>query len=128
MVDMEKSVRILTSALTWFLKRTVPSSRKAKPECIASTRIAPSSTNSTSEPDLNASISHFLPRNIGDARELCPISAPADPPFLYNRRDAATQLPPAVRGFRGERRGARAGGRRPGAPLRPGAAGGGGGR
>ncbi len=34
MVETEKSTRILTSALTWFFLRTVPSSRKAKPACI----------------------------------------------------------------------------------------------
>ena len=39
MVETAKSTRIFTSALTWFFLRTVPSSRKAKPACIASTMI-----------------------------------------------------------------------------------------
>ena len=47
-VDTEKSARIFTSALTWFLLRTVPSSRNANPACIASTMIAPSKMNSAS--------------------------------------------------------------------------------
>ena len=44
-VDTEKSTRIFTSALTWFFLRTVPSSRKAKPECMARTMMAPSRMN-----------------------------------------------------------------------------------
>src|SRR3990167_8355053 len=55
-VETAKSARILTSAFTWFFLRTVPSSRKAKPACIASTMIAPSSTNKTSLPDFRSSI------------------------------------------------------------------------
>src|SRR3954470_7716259 len=47
-VDTEKSTRIFISALTWLLRRTVPSSRNAKPACIASTMIAPSRMNKTS--------------------------------------------------------------------------------
>jgi hypothetical protein len=47
-VDIAKSTRIFTSALTWFFLRTVPSSRKAKPACMASTMIAPSRMNRTS--------------------------------------------------------------------------------
>ena len=49
-VETAKSTRILTSALTWFFVRTVPSSRNAKPACIASTMIAPSRMNSASPP------------------------------------------------------------------------------
>src|SRR3982751_1891698 len=49
MVDTEKSTRIFIRALTWFLRRTVPSSRNAKPACIARTRIAPSRMNRTSD-------------------------------------------------------------------------------
>src|SRR5512138_1602531 len=56
MVETEKSVRILTSALTWFFLRTVPSSRKANPACIASTMMPPSNTNNTSLPVFNASM------------------------------------------------------------------------
>src|SRR3990172_2855702 len=56
-VDMEKSVRIFTSALTWFFERTVPSSRKAKPACIASTITAPIRMKSTSALVFNDSIS-----------------------------------------------------------------------
>src|SRR5450830_119758 len=48
MVDTAKSTRILTRALTWFFLRTVPSSRNAKPACIASTMMPPSRTNSAS--------------------------------------------------------------------------------
>ena len=47
-VDTAKSTRIFTSAFTWFFLRTVPSSRNAKPACIASTMIAPSRMNSVS--------------------------------------------------------------------------------
>ena len=50
MVETAKSTRIFTSALTWFLCRTVPSSRKAKPACMASTMMAPSKMKKTSEP------------------------------------------------------------------------------
>src|SRR5215203_5622025 len=50
MVDTAKSTMILTRALTWFFARTVPSSRKANPPCIASTMIAPSRMNSASPP------------------------------------------------------------------------------
>src|SRR5574340_1024478 len=60
MVDTEKSVRILTSALIWFFLRTVLSSRKANPACMASTMMPPSNTNNTSLPDFNASM-HRLP-------------------------------------------------------------------
>src|SRR5579864_6298508 len=55
-VDNPKSVRILTSALTWFFLRTVPSSRNAKPACIASTMIAPSRMKSVSALVRSASI------------------------------------------------------------------------
>jgi hypothetical protein len=47
-VETEKSTRIFISAFTWFLRRTVPSSRNANPACIASTSTAPSRMNSTS--------------------------------------------------------------------------------
>jgi len=40
----------LTSALTWFLRRTVPSSRNAKPACMASTMTAPRRRNRVSAP------------------------------------------------------------------------------
>src|SRR3989344_2700130 len=50
MVETAKSARIFTSAFTWFLWRTVPTSRKAKPECIAKTRIAPMRMKNTSAP------------------------------------------------------------------------------
>jgi hypothetical protein len=59
-VETEKSTRILTSALTWFFLRTVPSSRKAKPACMASTMMPPSRMNSASEPCFSASISSSL--------------------------------------------------------------------
>ena len=52
MVDTAKSTRILTNALTWFFLRTVPSSRNAKPACMASTMIAPSRMKSASPPVL----------------------------------------------------------------------------
>ena len=55
-VETAKSTRIFTSALTWFFLRTVPSSRNAKPACIASTMIAPSRMNSASAPCLIGSI------------------------------------------------------------------------
>src|SRR4030042_6188232 len=55
-VETEKSVRILTRALTWFFLRTVQSSRKANPACMASTMMPPSKTNNTSLPDFNASM------------------------------------------------------------------------
>src|SRR4051812_11145387 len=48
-VEIEKSTRIFISALTWFLRRTVPSSRNANPACIARTMMAPSRMNRTSE-------------------------------------------------------------------------------
>src|SRR3954468_23046453 len=54
--EMEKSLRIFTSALTWFFLRTVPSSRKAKPACMARTMIPPSRMNKASAPCLSASI------------------------------------------------------------------------
>src|SRR5665213_1761396 len=47
-VETEKSTRIFISAFTWFFLRTVPSSRNAKPACIASTITAPSSMKRTS--------------------------------------------------------------------------------
>src|SRR6185437_2350390 len=47
-VETEKSTRIFMIAFTWFLRRTVPSSRKAKPACIASTITAPSRMKRTS--------------------------------------------------------------------------------
>ena len=50
MVETAKSTKIFTSALTWFLWRTVPVSRNAKPPCIANTRIAPISRKKTSGP------------------------------------------------------------------------------
>src|SRR5262245_13626360 len=56
MVETEKSTRILTSALTWFFLRTVPSSRNANPACMASTRIAPSRMNRASLLCLSCSI------------------------------------------------------------------------
>jgi hypothetical protein len=55
-VDTAKSTRILTSAFTWFFLRTVPSSRNANPECIASTMIAPSRMNSVSVPVFSVSM------------------------------------------------------------------------
>jgi hypothetical protein len=48
MVDTAKSTMILTRAFTWFFLRTVPSSRKAKPACMARIMMAPSRTNRTS--------------------------------------------------------------------------------
>src|SRR4030065_749344 len=50
MVETLKSTRIFMSAFTWFFLRTVPTSRNAKPACMASTRIAPMSIKNTSEP------------------------------------------------------------------------------
>src|SRR6266508_2985802 len=47
---------IFTSALTWFFLRTVPSSRNAKPACIASTITAPMRMNSVSLLAFNASM------------------------------------------------------------------------
>ena len=44
---------IFTIAFTWFLPRTVPTSRKAKPPCIENTRIAPSNRKKTSSPTLD---------------------------------------------------------------------------
>src|SRR3569832_567452 len=41
---------IFTSAFTWFFLRTVPTSRKAKPACMASTITAPIRTKRTSPP------------------------------------------------------------------------------
>ena len=55
-VETAKSTRIFISALTWFFLRTVPSSRNAKPACIASTMIAPSRMNRTSEDVFRASM------------------------------------------------------------------------
>src|SRR4030066_26823 len=49
-VETLKSTRIFMSAFTWFFLRTVPTSRNAKPACMASTRIAPMSIKNTSEP------------------------------------------------------------------------------
>src|SRR6188474_1245829 len=59
-VEMAKSTRIFISAFTWFFLRTVPSSRNAKPACIARTMIAPSRMNRTSEPCFSASISSSM--------------------------------------------------------------------
>src|SRR5262245_7034424 len=62
-VEMQKSVKILISALTWFLRRTVPTSRKAKPACIAVTITAPIIRKKTSVLDFKASMaSPRLPR------------------------------------------------------------------
>ncbi len=44
-VETAKSAMILESALTWFFRRTVPTSRKAKPACMASTMTAPAKMN-----------------------------------------------------------------------------------
>ncbi len=55
-VETLKSTRIFTSALTWLLRRTVPSSRKANPACIASTMMAPSRMNSVSLAAFNDSM------------------------------------------------------------------------
>src|SRR3569623_1578219 len=41
---------LFTSAFTWFFLRTVPTSRKAKPACMASTITAPIRTKRTSPP------------------------------------------------------------------------------
>ncbi len=49
-VDTAKSVMIFDRALTWFFRRTVPTSRKAKPACMASTITAPIRRNSVLEP------------------------------------------------------------------------------
>ena len=43
--------QIFINALTWFLRRTVPSSRNAKPACIARTRIAPSVAQRATSPN-----------------------------------------------------------------------------
>src|SRR5512144_1701225 len=56
-VETLKSTMIFTSALTWFLRRTVPSSRNANPPCIASTMTAPIRMNSVSLPVFNVSMS-----------------------------------------------------------------------
>src|SRR5512144_2410340 len=48
MVDTDQSVSILTNAFTWFFLRTVPTSRKAKPACMAKTMTAPSMRKRTS--------------------------------------------------------------------------------
>src|SRR6185437_8998802 len=73
-VETEKSTRIFISAFTWFLRRTVPSSRKAKPACIASTITAPSRMNRTSADVLRACISRppLLPAMRPAARILSP--------------------------------------------------------
>ena len=47
--SISKSDIIFTKALTWFLWRTVPTSRKAKPACMASTIMAPSKMNKVLE-------------------------------------------------------------------------------
>src|SRR6186713_926185 len=82
MVDTEKSTRIFISAFTWFLRRTVPSSRNAKPACIARTRIAPSRMNRTSDDVLRPSMflppfvflwGRFCPATSGNARCLDPL-------------------------------------------------------
>jgi hypothetical protein len=76
MVDTAKSTRIFTNALTWFFLRTVPSSKKAKPACIASTMMAPSRMNKASVPCLIESMGLCL---------LCGVIA-AFWPFLHQRR------------------------------------------
>ena len=54
---------IFTSALTWFFSRTVPTSRKAKPACMASTMMAPMRMKKTSLPAWKvARFSIVLPR------------------------------------------------------------------
>ncbi|MNW06904.1 hypothetical protein D3C71_2033960 [compost metagenome] len=53
---MAKSLRIFDNALTWFLWRTVPTSRNAKPACMASTRMAPMRMNRVLEPWTRESI------------------------------------------------------------------------
>ncbi|WP_239988710.1 hypothetical protein [Paramagnetospirillum kuznetsovii] len=47
---------IFTKALTWFFFRTVPTSRKANPECMAKTITAPKRMKSTSTPVFVVSI------------------------------------------------------------------------
>ncbi len=46
---MAKSLRIFDKALTWFFCRTVPTSRKAKPACMANTMTAPIRMNNVLE-------------------------------------------------------------------------------
>src|SRR5688572_22766810 len=65
---------IFTSALTWFLWRTVPTSRKAKPPCIAKTRIAPRSTKKTSSPTFGLSIEASLGRGLSPCAPALPIA------------------------------------------------------
>ncbi|MNR53222.1 hypothetical protein D3C85_1731960 [compost metagenome] len=62
MVETAKSTRIFTSALTWFFLRTVPSSRNAKPACIAKIMMAPSRINSASAPELLPAITSHSPK------------------------------------------------------------------
>ena len=61
---------ILTMALTWFFSRTVPTSRNAKPACIANTRIAPMSKKKTSPPTILFSIFKDSLNDIVDQQEL----------------------------------------------------------
>ena len=85
---MAKSTRILHSALTWFLWRTVPASRKAKPPCMANTSTAPTSRNSTSAPLCSPSTAFWMS------------GMPQSPPkarLMFVQRPGATSACPKYR-------------------------------
>ena len=63
MVDTQKSPKILPNALTWFLARTVPNSKKAKPACIAKIITEPNNRNNTSKLECNGAFIHFTLAN-----------------------------------------------------------------
>src|SRR5689334_19432459 len=79
------------SAFTWLLRRTVPSSRNAKPACMASTITAPIRMNNTS-PDVLCSISPPLIVVCGAARPSGARSLAPTPEEGAGRVIQATQL------------------------------------
>ena len=97
-VDTAKSTRILTSALTWFFLRTVPSSRNAKPACIASTMIAPSRMNSVSALARSDSIGRYPLSFCGRRTDRYSVKFSSDIERTGKRR--AGQHPRAVRAGR----------------------------
>src|SRR5581483_444122 len=94
MVEMAKSTRILQSALTWFLWRTVPASRKAKPPCMANTSTAPTSRNSTSAPLCSPATAFWIsgmPPSPGLARPMF-VQQPEIPAACLNYRQSGKRL------------------------------------
>src|SRR5689334_23631222 len=103
-VDTAKSTRIFMRAFTWFLRRTVPSSRNAKPACMARTMIAPSRMKRTSEDVFSGSMrpSPFLLFPAGKERPQLVVDEPSCGRHLRSVEHAVEALPLAA-GFPEER-------------------------